>query len=42
VLSNTTTRDYHRNVTEPGLLSLHQQFESHYVQIADRIVDIAE
>jgi len=37
-----TTRDYHWNVTGPEFLSLHQQFESHYVQIADWIDDIAE
>lgn len=36
------TRDYHWNVTGPEFLSLHPQFESHYVQIADWIDDIAE
>lgn len=37
-----TTRDYHWNVTGPEFLSLHQQFESQYTQIADWIDQIAE
>ncbi|MBI3887130.1 MAG: DNA starvation/stationary phase protection protein [Opitutae bacterium] len=37
-----TTRDYHWNVTGPEFLSLHQQFEAHYTQIAVWIDDIAE
>jgi len=37
-----TTRDYHWNVTGPQFLSLHQQFETQYGQLADRIDDIAE
>lgn len=36
------TRDYHWNVTGPQFLSLHQQFETQYGQLADRIDDIAE
>ena len=38
----TTTRDYHWNVTGPEFLSLHQQFEAHYTQIAVWIDDVAE
>ena len=37
-----TTRDYHWNVTGPGFLALHQQFEAHYGQIADWIDQVAE
>ncbi|MBK9990723.1 MAG: DNA starvation/stationary phase protection protein [Verrucomicrobia bacterium] len=37
-----TTRDYHWNVTGPEFLSLHQQFESQYTQIAEWIDQIAE
>ncbi len=29
-----TTRDYHWNVTGPAFLSLHQQFQAQYEQIA--------
>jgi starvation-inducible DNA-binding protein len=38
----TTTRDYHWNVTGPGFLGLHQQFEAQYGQIADWIDQVAE
>ena len=37
-----TTRDYHWNVTGPEFLSLHQQFEAHYTQVAEWIDQIAE
>ncbi len=37
-----TTRDYHWNVTGPGFLSMHQQFETQYEQLAGAIDDIAE
>ncbi len=37
-----TTRDYHWNVTGPAFLSLHQQFETQYDQLADSIDNIAE
>lgn len=37
-----TTRDYHWNVTGPEFLSLHQQFEEQYRQIADWIDEVAE
>jgi starvation-inducible DNA-binding protein len=37
-----TTRDYHWNVTGPEFLSLHQQFEAQYEQIAQWIDDVAE
>lgn len=37
-----TTRDYHWNVTGPCFPSLHQQFETQYVQIAEWIDQIAE
>ncbi len=37
-----TTRDYHWNVTGPAFTSLHQQFETHYEQIADWIDHVAE
>jgi starvation-inducible DNA-binding protein len=37
-----TTRDYHWNVTGPEFLSLHQQFEAHYEQIAQWTDDVAE
>ena len=37
-----TTRDYHWNVTGPEFLSLHQQFEGQYEQIAQWIDDVAE
>jgi starvation-inducible DNA-binding protein len=38
----TTTRDYHWNVTGPGFLGLHEQFESQYGQIAGWIDGVAE
>ncbi len=38
----TTTRDYHWNVTGPGFLSLHQQFEAQYTLIAEWIDQVAE
>ncbi len=37
-----TTRDYHWNVTGPAFLSLHQQFETQYGQLAEWIDEIAE
>ncbi len=38
----TTTRDYHWNVTGPGFLGLHEQFESQYNRIAEWIDQVAE
>jgi starvation-inducible DNA-binding protein len=37
-----TTRDYHWNVTGPGFLGLHQQFEAQYNELAQWIDDVAE
>jgi starvation-inducible DNA-binding protein len=37
-----TTRDYHWNVTGPEFLSLHQQFEAQYDQVAGWIDQVAE
>lgn len=37
-----TTRDYHWNVTGPGFIALHQQFETQYGQLAEAIDAIAE
>ena len=38
----TTTRDYHWNVTGPEFLSLHQQFEAQFGEIAGWIDEVAE
>src|SRR5436309_460122 len=38
----TTTREYHWNVTGPGFLARHQQFEAQYGQIAYWIDQVAE
>jgi len=37
-----TTRDYHWNVTGPGFVGLHEQFETQYVQLAEWIDAVAE
>lgn len=37
-----TTRDYHWNVTGSNFLSLHQQFEAQYTELAVSIDDLAE
>jgi starvation-inducible DNA-binding protein len=37
-----TTRDYHWNVSGPGFLGFHQQFEAQYDRIATWIDDVAE
>lgn len=37
-----TTQDYHWNVTGPEFLSLHQQFEAQYGQVATWIDEVAE
>jgi starvation-inducible DNA-binding protein len=37
-----TTRDYHWNVTGANFLSLHQQLETQYDQLAESIDEIAE
>ncbi len=37
-----TTRDYHWNVTGPSFMTLHQQFEHQYEQVAEWIDQVAE
>jgi starvation-inducible DNA-binding protein len=38
----TTTRDYHWNVTGPEFQSLHLQFETQFLQLAEWVDEVAE